>query len=270
MPAQLLKGSEVAKTISLKLRQEVTTETARLGRAPELALVQIGAFEDAIMYAKAIRKVMTDVGIRLMHAVLEHGQPEDRVSAEIRRIAGLRDVTGMMILSPGPQHLEHATLIALVPVDRDVEGAKVSLGESGVYPPTALSIVELAAAAGPIEGKHAVVVGRSRIVGLPAAKLLLDRNATVTICHSKTPDLEAHVRRADIVVAAVGKAGLVRGTWIKPGAVVVDAGEPQGDVEFLEAQENAAFITPVPGGVGPLTTYMLVKNLLSLSKQRSK
>lgn len=146
-------------------------------------------------------------------------------------------------------------------------------GANAVYPPTAMAVLEMILASGvKVEGAEAVVVGRSGIVGRPAAELLLQRHATVTICHTRTQDLAYHIGRADIVVAAAGKANLIRGEWIKPGAVVADAGENvidgklAGDVEFEAAKERAGFITPVPAGVGPVTSLMLVRNLLSLSR----
>lgn len=272
MPAVLLKGAEAAKKIAENLRAAAAFCEKR-GRRPTLAVIRIGADAAAALYAKAIRRVMTELGCEVKALELAGDLSEKAALAEISKVSRSEEVTGAILLAPFPLHLDRARLEAALPPEKDVEGARPLSGAwPRIYPPTALAIAELAEAAGvPIRGRHAVVVGRSRIVGLPAAQLLLERDATVTICHSKTPDLAEHVRRADILVAAAGKPGLIRGDWIKPGAVVIDAGENDaggrvvGDVDFDSASRTAGFITPVPGGVGPLTVYMLGRNLLSIA-----
>lgn len=273
MPATLLKGAEVGKRLLERLRDEMNAEIKRRGRAPVLLLVQIGSAPDAEAYAKSIRRILTETGAEVKDLKLAP-LDEKSVAAGIRQAAAAPDVTGALLLSPVPPPLNHTHLNAAIPSDRDVEGARFTENLTTV-PPTAISCYELVFASGiRIEGAEAVVIGRSPRVGKPVARLLTDGNATVTICHSKTRDLAFHVKRADIVIAAVGRPGLVKGEWIKPGAVVIDAGENfvdgklVGDVEFDKAAERAGFITPVPSGVGPLTTYMLARNLIELSKRR--
>jgi methylenetetrahydrofolate dehydrogenase (NADP+)/methenyltetrahydrofolate cyclohydrolase len=272
--AVLLKGAEVGKRLAGRLKDGLDAEKRRLGRAPVLLLIQIGSASDAEAYARSIRRIAAEVGADVRDLKLDAAAGESALRQKIREAASLPDVAGALLLSPVPAPLNHAYLNGAIPTDRDVEGAD-PLKTVPVDPPTALSCLELVLASGvPVEGAEAAVIGRSPRVGRPVAALLTGRNATVTVCHSKTRDLAAHVRRADIVVAAAGRPGLVKGEWIKPGAVVVDAGENfvggklTGDVEFDKASQRAGFITPVPGGVGPLTTYMLFLNLIALSKGR--
>lgn len=275
MTGSLLKGLDVAKKLMDGLKAGVAEESARRGKPLSLALIQVGDASDSVLYAKAIRRIMESVGIQLNHAVFSPADGEAKITSEIKRLAS--GATGVMVLTPVPAPLVHQKLNAAIPPNKDVEGARGFNPIRGqgyeIHPPTALAILELVLASGiTIEGKDAVIIGRSRTVGQPAAQLIMERNATVTVCHSKTRNLEFHVRQAEILIVAAGKAGLVPGEWIKPGAVVVDAGENvvngkvTGDVDFETAKERAAFITPVPSGVGPLTTYMLVKNVINLSK----
>jgi len=277
MTAIILKGREVAQKIAPELRQAVQAATEETGSAPALGLIQFGDFPDAALYAKSIHRVMEGLSIRVEHATFLKVADSASAQKEIRKLADDPSITGVLVLSPVPAPLIHADLVKSVPSASDVEGARGLLGggPQGIFPPTALSIFELVKASGiSIQGADAVVVGRSQIVGQPAAKLLLDAHATVTICHSRTRDLAKHISRADIVVAAVGKANIIKGDWIKTGAVVIDAaentldGKLTGDVEFDKAKENAGFITPVPAGVGPLTTTMLAKNLIALHRQK--
>lgn len=272
MTAQLLDGRELAKSLREKYRQDVEAASAALGRPVTLRTLRIGDAEDAKLYEDAIGRLMEKVGVRHERDRYASTATSAHVHEALR--AGVSDpaITGILVLSPTPGHLPHADLVAALPHHKDAEGTRFEATSLRTFPPTALACFELVrAAALPIAGKHAVVVGRSRIVGRPAFELLSQADATVTLCHSKTADLRAHIASADIVVAAVGRAGLIKGAWIKPGAVVVDAGEnvvngaPCGDVEFEAARERAGFITPVPGGVGPVTSLMLVRNLLTLA-----
>ena len=271
MPALLLKGAEVGKRLLEHLKEDVEAEKKRRGAAPLLLLIQIGSNAAADNYSKSIHRVVSETGAAVRDCKIPAEADQKTASRDIHKAASAPDVTGALLLSPVPSALNPTRLAAAIPPERDVEGAERNVSLA-VFPPTALSILELVLASGvPLEGAEAVVIGRSRRVGRPVAELLLGRNATVTICHSKTRDLAFHVRRADIVVAAAGKPGLVKGEWIKAGAVVIDAGENVvggklvGDVEFDRAAERAGFITPVPSGVGPLTTVMLVRNLIELS-----
>ena len=178
-----------------------------------------------------------------------------------------------MIFAPLPKSMRLETLLSGVDALKDVEGRRlIHAGKNKVMPPTALAAVALFEATGcDATGKEVLIIGRSDVVGKPAALLMLDKNATVTIAHSKTKDLRAHVERADIVIVSVGKPQIVKGEWIKPGAIVIDVGENVvggklvGDVEFEKAKERTSFISPVPGGVGPVTNVMLVRNLITLA-----
>jgi methylenetetrahydrofolate dehydrogenase (NADP+)/methenyltetrahydrofolate cyclohydrolase len=272
MTAQILDGRELAKSLREKYRQDVATASAALGRPVTLQTLRVGDAEDARLYEDAIGRLMEKVGVRHERAHFSAVAGWVEVREALQASASNPDVTGILILSPTPKHLPHAELVAVLPHHKDAEGTRFEATSLRTFPPTALACFELVRAASPsIEGKHAVVIGRSRIVGRPTFELLDQANATVTLCHSKTADLKSHVESADIVVAAVGRAGLIKGAWIKPGAVVVDAGEnvvngvPCGDVEFEAAKQRAGFITPVPGGVGPVTSLMLVRNLLTLA-----
>ena len=199
----------------------------------------------------------------------------------VKQIAKLNadpEVTGILLFSPLPPAFDSASLMNAVEISKDVEGRRVLQGSGNrVAPPTALACMALIEEISPdLEGKEAVVVGRSDVVGKPVALLLIDKRATVTVCNSKTKNLEERVRRADILVATAGKPNPSKGAWIKPGAIVIDVGETVvdgrlvGDVEFETAKEVAGYLTPVPGGVGPVTNVMLVKNLLSLHQWKEK
>lgn len=273
MSAQVLDGRELAKSLREMYLQDVAAASAVSGRPVTLQTLRVGDAEDARLYEDAIGRLMQKVGVTHQRMHLPSSSRPDEVRAAVRAFASDARITGILLLSPLPPHISYQQLVADLPPEKDAEGTRSEAGgASGVFPPTALACFELVRSAGrPVAGARAVVVGRSRIVGRPAAELLLRADATVTICHSKTADLEAHVAAADIVIAAAGRAGLVKGAWIKPGAVVVDAGEnvvngvPCGDVEFESARTRAGFITPVPGGVGPVTSLMLVRNLISLA-----
>ncbi len=272
MTAQLLDGRELAKSLREKYRQDVSAASAASGKPVVLQTVRVGDAEDAKLYEDAIGRLMEKVGVRHERAHFSSTAASGQVHEALKSFVADPAVTGVLILSPTPKHLPHAELVAALPHHKDAEGTRFEATSLRTFPPTALACFELVNAAGlPIAGKHAVVVGRSRIVGRPAFELLNQADATVTLCHSKTADLQSHIASADIVVAAVGRAGLIKGAWIKPGAIVVDAGEnvvngvPCGDVEFETAKQRAGFITPVPGGVGPITSLMLVRNLITLA-----
>src|SRR5262245_10041187 len=201
--------------------------------------------------------------------------------ALVRDLGRRSDVHGILVQLPLPGHLDARAIIEALPPEKDVDGlhpinqGRLLAGESGLRPCTPLGVMRLIAETGTrVRGARAVVVGRSVLVGKPVALLLLEQHATVTMCHSRTADLGGEVAGADIVVAATGQAGLVRGEWIRPGAVVIDVGMNRGpdgklcgDVEFAAARERAAFITPVPGGVGPMTVAMLLANTVSAAER---
>jgi len=274
--AVILSGREIVREIQPILIKAVSEEKMRQGRPIRLTVVEFGAFDDAKLYAESIRRVMQKVGIEFSHYKLDGNMDKARAHSQLCEIIEKDQATGIIILSPVPPQLNHRELVLNIPQEQDVEGTHSLAERSGfhAYPPTALAVLELILATRvPIEGRDAVMVGRSEIVGKPVAMLLLAHHATVTLCHSRTRDLPGHVGRADILVAAVGKPEMIKGAWVKKGAVVIDTGENTmggklvGDVEFEEAAMRARFISPVPDGVGPLTTWMLVRNLLTISKK---
>ncbi len=272
---QILNGKEIAKKHLEKLSVQIS-ELQKKGGSLTLASIRVGEPSDAVMYSRAIEKLVTKLGIRYQPFVFPENVDEETLIKEIRRLNSAPEITGVLIFSPLPRHLHAPTIVNALDFQKDVEGRRVlqGAGERVLSPTAEAAMLLIEETGSDIAGKEAVVVGRSENIGKPCAILLLDRNATVTVCHSKTNDLKAHIEKADIVVATVGKANLIRGAWIKPGATVIDIGENivdgelKGDVEFEKAKERAAFISPVPGGVGPVTNVTLVKNLITLHHLR--
>lgn len=278
----IIDGKAVAKQV----RDEVRMYTERLrndhGVVPGLAVVLVGEDPASRIYVRNKEKACAEVGIRSV----EHLFPASVTQHElIELIGGLNQdpaIHGILVQLPLPEHIPAERILGSVSPDKDVDGfhpvnqGRLLSGGNGFEPCTPLGIMRMLDSAGcDLKGKNAVVVGRSNIVGKPVALMLLARHATVTLCHSRTADLGGEVGRADVVVAAVGKAHAIRGEWIKPGAVVIDVGinrlptgKLAGDVEFDAARERASWISPVPGGVGPMTICMLLSNTL-LSAQRS-
>lgn len=278
----IIDGKAVAKQV----RDEVRMDTERLrndhGVVPGLAVVLVGEDPASRIYVRNKEKACAEVGIRSV----EHLLPASVTQHELfELIGGLNQdpaIHGILVQLPLPDHISAERVLESVSPDKDVDGfhpvnqGRLLSGGNGFKPCTPLGIMRMLDAAGcDLKGKNAVVVGRSNIVGKPVALMLLARHATVTLCHSRTADLGGEVGRADVVVAAVGKAHAIRGEWIKPGAVVIDVGinrlptgKLAGDVEFDAARERASWISPVPGGVGPMTICMLLANTL-LSAQRS-
>ncbi len=275
--AVLMDGTATARTIRAEIAEGVAALRAAGKPAPHLAAVLIGADPASETYVamkqKACKWVGMDSSVHRLGTDCTQEQAEELV-------AGLNadpGVSGILVQHPLPKHLHEPAVLDKVCAEKDIDGiSRMSLGglingEPAFPSCTPAGIVELLDRYGvPIEGKTAVVVGRSIILGKPVAMMLLNRNATVTICHSRTPNLGEVTRQADILVAAVGKAELITGEMIKPGAAVMDAGYNRvagrsgdvGDVAFESARQVAAYITPVPGGVGPMTIAMLLRNTL--------
>jgi len=268
--AQLLDGKELGK----KYLKDCADELAQLrsSRAQlTLATVRAGKAKETELYFNYLEKLMGGVGIRLAPSVFPQDVTEDTLIEEIRRLNRDVSVTGIMVFSPLPKSSNPANLFDHISQLKDVEGRTFLKSHFGVFSPTANAVLALIeSAAADLRGKEAVVVGRSDLVGKPTAVLLMDKLATVVVCHRETRDLKMHVERADILVSAAGRPHLVKGGWIKPGAIVIDVGENVvdgkivGDVEFETASHRASHITPVPGGVGPVTNIMLIKNLIRL------
>ncbi len=283
MAAELLKGAPIAE----KIREQVAALVAALkekGVTPSLVAVQVGENPASAVYVGQQQKAAEKLGIAYRLAELAAGSSQESVAGFIAGLNRDPAVNGIILQMPVPAHLNARELQALVAPAKDVEGVSpanmgwVVFGRPTLAPCTALGVVELINSTGVnLYGKEVVIVGHSDIVGKPVALLLLDKFATTTVCHIGTGErgvLPDHVRRAEILVVAVGKAGLIKGEWIKEGAIVVDVGINRvgdklvGDVEFEPAAARAAYITPVPGGVGPLTVTMLMRNTVAAAKMQ--
>ncbi|MDD7671834.1 MAG: bifunctional methylenetetrahydrofolate dehydrogenase/methenyltetrahydrofolate cyclohydrolase FolD [Clostridia bacterium] len=274
--AIIIDGKATAK----KLRQQVAQQAAQLPRKPGLAVILVGEDPASQIYVRNKEKDCALCGFESFETRLPAETTQEALLGKIAQLNADPAVDGILVQLPLPRHIdEHAVLSAIRP-DKDADafhpenvGLMVT-GEPLVWPCTPFGIMELLREYGiSAAGKHCVVVGRSNIVGKPMALLLLRDNGTVTICHSRTPDLASEVRRADILVAAVGKPGLIPGEWVREGAVVIDVamnrgadGKLCGDVDFEGASARAAYITPVPGGVGPMTRAVLMRNVLALAQ----
>ena len=274
------------KAVAQQVRDEVRVAAQRLrndhGVVPGLGVVLVGDDPASRVYVRNKEKACAEVGIRSVEHLLPASAPEHELLDLITRLNEDSAIHGILVQLPLPEHIASARILEAVSPDKDVDGfhpvnqGLLLSGGEGFRPCTPLGIMRMLDSVGcALKGRNAVVVGRSNIVGKPVALMLLERHATVTLCHSRTADLAGEVRRADVVVAAVGKTHAIRGEWIKPGAVVIDVGinrlptgKLAGDVEFDTARERASWISPVPGGVGPMTICMLLSNTL-LSAQRA-
>lgn len=273
--ARILDGKALAAEIRAELKAEIAAMVARGHRPPGLAVVLVGNDPASAIYVRNKRKACQEVGIHAADFDLPEQTSEADLLALISRLDDDPAIDGILVQLPLPRHIDSKKVLGAVRPDKDADGfhpmnaGKLLLGEEdGLVACTPLGVMAILDKAGVnLEGKRAIVIGRSNIVGKPMALLLLARHATVTICHSRTRDLPAVVREGDVVVAAVGRGEMVRGDWIKPGAVVIDVGMNRnaegklvGDVAFAEAAKVASAITPVPGGVGPMTIAMLLRN----------
>lgn len=280
MPAQLIDGVK----LSQQLRADIAARAAALaasGRQPGLAVIIVGDDPASHVYVRNKVKACGEVGF---HSVLEKYEADFSEQALLDRIAALNvdpAIHGILVQMPLPRHIDPSKVIEAIATTKDVDGYSVlSAGElvanlPGFRPCTPYGCMKLIESTGfDLRGKHAVVVGRSNTVGKPMALLLLQANATVTICHSATPDLGYHTRQADVIVAAVGRRNTVTADMVKPGAIVIDvgmnrddAGKLCGDVDFAGVSEVASHITPVPGGVGPMTITMLLMNTVESAER---
>jgi methylenetetrahydrofolate dehydrogenase (NADP+)/methenyltetrahydrofolate cyclohydrolase len=273
--ARLLEGAPIAAEIRKAVAESVLTYRERVGRAPELAILIVGRDAPSMVYLQQILKSCDLVGIDRRAVELDGEVTEHAVIEALAELNADPTVSGIIVQMPLPPTIRLRAIVDAIDPAKDIDGIHplnaglLRLGYDGFLPATAHAAVEILRRSGiEIEGKDAVVIGRSTVVGMPAAFLLLREDATVTVCHSRTVDLATHVRRADIVVVAAGHPGLVTGDMLKPGAVVVDVGinvvegKLVGDVDFASASQVASAITPVPGGVGPLTNAMLISHLV--------
>ena len=289
MPAKIIDGRAVAKRLQGEIGSAVADFRNQTGTVPGLGVVLVGDDPASAMYVRMKRRACERVGIRSEAQILPGSSTQLEVEGAVRRFNDDPSIHGILVQLPVPAHIDEEATLNQVSLAKDVDGIHpMNLGRLGMRgrepsftPATPTGVMVLIEETGePIEGAQAAVIGRSNIVGLPVALMLTNANATVTICHSRTRDLPGVVKRADIVVAAVGRAEFVKGDWLKPGAIVIDAGsnsvpDPQsekgyrylGDVEFEAAKAVAGHITKVPGGVGPMTITMLLSNTLKAAQR---
>ncbi len=292
MSATLIDGKAVAARVRARVAEEVGAFTERTGRTPGLATVLVGEDPASAVYVGGKQRACAEVGMTPFDKRLPAEATHEQVAELLGSLNTDPAVSGVLLQLPVPAHLDGPALTGLIDPGKDVDGLTphnaglLALGRTGLRPCTPLGVMELLASAGVdaerLEGAEAVVVGRSNLFGKPMAQLLLAANATVTVCHSRTRALAAVCARADILIAAVGRARLVGREFVKPGAVVIDVGmnrlTPEqagnssglvGDVDFAAVVELASAITPVPGGVGPMTIALLLRNTLSAARRQA-
>ena len=274
----VIDGKQVAAAVRSEVAARVK-EMSRSGRVPGLTVVRVGDDPASAVYVRGKRKACEEVGMRSVEHHLPATTRQDELLALIARLNADPETHGILVQLPLPKQIDESAVLDAIDPRKDADGfhpvnvGALWLGKPAPRPCTPAGVMRLLeeAKVDP-KGKRALVIGRSHIVGKPMAAMLLERHATVTVAHSRTQDLAAEVARADILVAAIGKAEIVKGEWVKPGAVVIDVGMNRkadgklcGDVEYAEAAKRAAAITPVPGGVGPMTIAMLLVNTLELA-----
>ena len=280
----IIDGKAIAREVRNQVKAEVEGIQKKWDLVPGLGVVLVGNDPSSHIYVRNKEKACKEVGILSKEHLLPEGVSQQELISLIHSLNRDKTIHGILVQLPLPSHIDTDTVLLSVFPNKDVDGFHpvnqgfLLQGTEGVKPCTPLGIIKLLDVVGcDPKGKKAVVVGRSNIVGKPVALMLLARHATVTLCHSRTGDLRGEVSQADIVVAAVGRPGLIRGDWIKEGAVVIDvgmnrlaSGKLSGDVEFDIAKDRASWITPVPGGVGPMTICMLLFNTLRAAKESLK
>ncbi|MCY7399045.1 MAG: bifunctional methylenetetrahydrofolate dehydrogenase/methenyltetrahydrofolate cyclohydrolase FolD [Sphingomonas bacterium] len=281
MTARVIDGKAAAASLRAEIGAEVERFRTVASRAPGLAVVLVGEDPASAVYVRAKGKATREAGMESFEHKLDAETSEADLLALVDRLNADPAVDGILVQLPLPAHIDANRVVTRIDPDKDVDGfhpvnaGRLAVGLDGFVPCTPLGCLELLRAElGELAGKSAVVIGRSNIVGKPMALLLLGDSCTVTIAHSRTADLPAVVRRADIVVAAVGRAHMIKGDWLKPGATVIDVGINRteaglvGDVDFASASQVAGAITPVPGGVGPMTIACLIRNTLVSAAKR--
>lgn len=279
---QLIDGKELAKNI----RQELKIENDKLkekGINAKLAVILVGDDNASKVYIKNKSKACNDVGIEFEEILLDSNTTMDKLLNVIENLNLREDINGILLQSPIPKELNIQEAFEKIDYRKDVDGfnpinvGKLMIGQDGFIPCTPYGIVRMLEEYNiPVEGKNAVVIGRSNIVGKPLSQCLLNKNATVTVCHSRTRDIQNVTKNADILISAVGKINMVTEDMVKDGAVVIDVGMNRkengklaGDVDFENVKEKTSYITPVPGGVGPMTIAMLMNNVIKATKQQN-
>ena len=280
--ATIIDGKAVAAEVREQVRHDVEAFHVDTGRRPGLATVLVGDDPASAIYVGGKQKACKEAGIAGFDHRLPADVPHESVVGLLAELNADPAVSGIIVQLPLPGHLDGVELTGMVRADKDVDGLTptsaglLALGREGLRPCTPAGVIRLLDHAGAdLEGAEAVVIGRSNLFGKPMAQLLLQRNATVTVCHSRTRDLPEVTRRADVLIAAVGRDRMVKADWVKPGATVIDVGINRsedglnGDVDFAAVEPVAGAITPVPGGVGPMTIALLLRNTLQAARMQS-
>jgi methylenetetrahydrofolate dehydrogenase (NADP+)/methenyltetrahydrofolate cyclohydrolase len=284
MAALLLEGKPIAEKIKASIAADVASLKAKHGRAPKLVAVQIGENASSAVYIRNQKKAAEALGVEYELKTMPEGASQAEAEKMIGSLNADAGVTAIILQLPVPTQIDAKKLVNMISPDKDAEGmhpqnvGKILLGKYSIGPCTAMAVMELLESSGAkLYGKEAVVVGHSEIVGKPLALMLLNKFVTTTVCHIATGErglLPDHVKRAEILIVAVGKANIVKGDWIREGAIVIDVGINRvgdkivGDVEFEGASARASCITPVPGGVGPITTTILMRNTVELFREK--
>lgn len=282
--AKLIDGKAISAQIRTEIAQSTEKFKEKYGRAPGLAVILVGEDPASQVYVRNKEKACAEVGFYSEVYRLDKDTTQDELNALIDKLNADEKINGILVQLPLPKHLSESDVILRISPEKDVDAfhpynvGKIMIGDFDFLPCTPAGVMELLERSGvEIAGKECVVVGRSNIVGKPQAMLLLHKSGTVTVCHSKTKDLASVCRRADILVAAIGKADFFGADMVKEGAVVIDVGMNRradgkltGDVNFAEVEPKASLITPVPGGVGPMTITMLMKNTLTAANKQAK
>ncbi|MBT3240436.1 MAG: bifunctional methylenetetrahydrofolate dehydrogenase/methenyltetrahydrofolate cyclohydrolase FolD [Chloroflexi bacterium] len=288
MTANIINGKEIAKDVRREVKEAVEERVATGKSVPGLATVLVGSDPASGMYVKMKQRACNKAGINAFHIDLPADTSQEELEAKVAELNADENVHGILVQLPLPDGLDEERVLQAIDVNKDVDGFHplnigrlAQKGRTPVFmPATPAGCIELLKRTGvELEGANAVVLGRSNIVGMPVALMLVEHNATVTICHSRTKDLKGLIQTADVLVCAVGRPEMVKGDWIKPGAVVIDVATVKvdapelekgykwvGDVAFDEAMEVASAITPVPGGVGPMTIAILLQNTLKAAQ----
>ena len=281
MTAEILDGRALGAEIKAELRDEVRRYLQERGRPPGLAIVRVGGDAASGMYSKAILRVAEDVGVRASLEELPEQTSADELLAMLQYLNVDEAIQGILVQMPLPPHLSQQMVADTVASEKDIDGisprsaGNLFLGLPSFLPSTAAAVMEiLERTSTPLAGKRVVILGRSNVVGKPLSMMLLQKNATVTICHSRTARLADFTRQADVLVSAAGRANLITAAMVRPGAVVIDVGINAlpgggivGDVDFASVREVASALTPTPGGVGPLTNVLLLKQCVQAAWQ---
>ncbi|MBI5587500.1 MAG: bifunctional methylenetetrahydrofolate dehydrogenase/methenyltetrahydrofolate cyclohydrolase FolD [Deltaproteobacteria bacterium] len=277
----IINGKEIAARVREELKEEIRSLKEKRGVVPGLSVILVGNNPASKVYVRNKGKASEEVGINSAQYDLPEHTTENELLKLVDKLNKANDVSGILVQLPLPVHIDEEKVLEAILPAKDVDGfhpynvGRLMIGAPTLQPCTPYGVMRLLDSTGvDLSGKNAVVVGRSNIVGKPMAMMLLKRNATVTICHSRTKDLVEKIRSAEVLVAAIGRAKFVKGDWVREGAIVIDVGMNKdengklcGDVDFEKAAEKASFITPVPGGVGPMTIAMLLKNTVEAARK---